>query len=101
MILNERIKLLLTSYSEKLKENELLKEQISLLEKDFSDLKASLNEKKELLEDKNDDTIFVSMLIDDLLAELSVYSNNFNKSEGILLKDYAIGQITEGNNFYK
>lgn len=84
LILSEKVKTLLIFYSNLLKENELLKNKVFLLEGDLAALKISLEEKRDLLDGQSEDTIFVSMLIDDLLESIShIHKNNnsfvFNK----------------------
>jgi hypothetical protein len=85
LVLSEKIKTLLFSYSEILKENDFLKNRISLLENDLSSLKHSLEEKKEMLNSKDEDSIFVSILIDELLEEFSHY--NYKVNDSVLIKD--------------
>jgi hypothetical protein len=85
LILSEKIKELLTSYSRLLEDNEILKNRISTLEFDVSALKYSLEEKKKLLEDKNQDVVFVSMVVDDLLEDISRL--NHNDSLSVVLKN--------------
>ncbi len=65
--LSERIKMLISSYNSLLKNNEELKNRVALLEGELLFLKKTLEEKKFLLNEKEEDSIFVSMLIDDLL----------------------------------
>jgi hypothetical protein len=81
--LNEKIKLLLISYNNIIQENKVLNDKIFKLENELSNLKASLEEKKNLLNGNDQDTIFISMLIDDLLESL----NKINNEQFLLMRD--------------
>lgn len=82
LILSEKIKIILHSYSEILKENELLKNKILLLENDITKMRLALEQKRDLLDAKDEDAIFVSMLIEELLEGISSleYSSNKNST---------------------
>lgn len=96
LILSEKIKALLTSYSRLLEDNEILKNRISALEFDISALKYSLEEKRDLLEDKNQDVVFVAMIIDDLLEDISRL--NDNTSSPFVLKNESSDLVN--NHFF-
>jgi hypothetical protein len=105
LVLSEKIKTLLVAHAQVLKDNEVLKNRIFLLEGELSALRFSLEEKRNLLEVKDEDSLFVAMMIDDLLESVSrIHSgglDNFvlvKETTGSIDARFDCSQVMEDNN---
>jgi hypothetical protein len=90
--LDDKLNFFISLYQSEKEENAQLTKKIELLESSLLQLQSILEEKRTLLDLKNEESLFAAMLIEDILYDLSILCplSSSTPQEGISIKENAL-----------